>query len=260
MPKAERVYDAMELSVTRRFSSGWLANVSYVYSKLWGNYSGLQSTDEFRPTTLGYGFGNAQNFATDAFRGGGNANRNFDLDEAMWDSHGNVGVFGRLPTDRPHVFKFYGSKTFKWGTEIGGFFRVNSGTPVSTQVLTDNSINMLVNGRGDMGRTPTFSQTDLMIAHEFKMGEFKRLRLQFDAFNLFNQKTSQYTFDRFNREDLYESSGISLAQTDLSKGFDYKAMLTALAAGNSLVYDPRYGMGDNFADGFNGRIMVKFTF
>jgi hypothetical protein len=24
----------------------------------------------------------------------------------LWDSRGNVGVFGRLPTDRPHVVKW----------------------------------------------------------------------------------------------------------------------------------------------------------
>jgi hypothetical protein len=48
MPKAKRNYDAMELSVTRRFSTGWLANVSYVYSRLYGNYAGLQSTESGR--------------------------------------------------------------------------------------------------------------------------------------------------------------------------------------------------------------------
>src|SRR5262249_27033507 len=53
MPTAQRVYNAMELSLARRFTGGWFASASYVYSKLWGNYPGLQNTDEIRPP--GYG-------------------------------------------------------------------------------------------------------------------------------------------------------------------------------------------------------------
>ena len=139
---------------------GYLFNASYVYSRLWGNYSGLQSTDEIRPATLGYAFGGNQAFFAQTYRPGGNANRYFDLDEAVFDAHGHDGLFGRLPTDRPHVFKFYGSKTLKFGTEIGRFFRAQSGTPMTTQGNTSNGIPMYVEGRGDMSRKPIFTQTD----------------------------------------------------------------------------------------------------
>lgn len=259
MPKAKRNYDAMELQLTRRFGGGWLANASYVYSRLWGNYAGLQSTDEIRPPTLGYGFGINQVFAAANYRPGGNANRYFDLDEAMWDSHGVVGLFGRLPTDRPHVFKFYGSKLFKFGTEIGGFFRVMSGTPVTTQVVTINDIPFYVEGRGDYGRTPVLSQTDLLVAHEIKMGEVKKLRFEFNMVNLFNQKTSMFTFDRYNREEHSDSAGIDLSGTDLSQGFDWKAMVAATPDGQHAL-DPRFGKAAIFNTGFSGRFMVKFIF
>ncbi len=259
MPKAERVYDAMELSLTRRFAGGWLASASYVYSKLWGNYSGLQSTDEIRPPTLGFGFGANQVFGAEHYRPGGNANRYFDLDEAMWDAHGNVGLLGRLPTDRPHVFKFYGAKQFKWGTEVGTFFRVMSGTPVTTQAVTVSPIPFYVEGRGDMGRTPVFSQTDLMVAHEFKVAEGKRLRLEFNMMNLFNQKTSMFIFDRYNREETYETSGMYLYDTDLSKGFDWKAKVLASPDGQRAL-DPRYGKDAIFNPGFQGRFLIKFIF
>ena len=53
MPKAKRVYDAMEVSLSKRFGHGFLFNASYVLSRLWGNYSGLQSTDEIRPADPG---------------------------------------------------------------------------------------------------------------------------------------------------------------------------------------------------------------
>jgi hypothetical protein len=259
MPKAKRRYDAMELELTRRFSGGWFANASYVYSRLWGNYAGLQSTDEIRPPTLGYGFGPNQVFGAENYRPGGNANRYFDLDEAMWDAHGRVGLFGRLPTDRPHVFKFYGSKSFPFGSEVGGFFRLMSGTPVTTQVVTINDIPFYVEGRGDWGRTPVFSQTDLVVAHEIKMGEVKKLRLEFNMLNLFNQKTSMFVFDRYNREEHSDSAGIDLHDVDLSKGFDWRALVAATPDGAHAL-DPRFGKDAIFNPGFGGRFLIKFIF
>ncbi|MCE5311411.1 MAG: TonB-dependent receptor [Acidobacteriales bacterium] len=256
MPKAERVYDAMELSLTRRFTSGWFANFSYVYSKLWGNYAGLQNTDEIRPPNYG-AFGANQGFFSTGYRPGGNASRSWDLDEVYYDAHGNAGVYGRLPTDRPHVFKFYGSKTFKTGTEIGGFYRIMSGTPITTLVASMNDIPLMVEGRGDAGRNPVFSQTDLLVAQEFKFGEVKRLRFEFNASNLFNQKTNMYTFQNYNREDLYDTYGIDLSGTDLNKGFDWKSMVNALGSG---AHDPRFGKAAWFNPGFAGRVMVKFIF
>ncbi len=258
MPKAKRVYDAMELSFSKRFGKGWLGNVSYVYSRLWGNYSGTQSTDEIRPSTLGYGFGGNQAFAAQDQRPGGNANRYFDLDEAFYDAHGVNGLYGRLPTDRPHVVKLYGAKQFKFGTEIGTFFRIMSGTPVTTQVNTVNGIPVYVNGRGDAGRTPVFNQTDLMVAHELKIGksETKRLRFEFNMINLFNQKTNVYTYDRYNFEETYDSTGIDLSKVDLTQGFDWKSMVAAIP--NST--DPRYGKAAVYNQGFQGRFLVKFIF
>jgi hypothetical protein len=257
MPKAKRTYDAMELSLGKRFGGGYLFNASYVYSRLWGNYSGLQSTDEIRPATLGYAFGGNQAFFSQTYRPGGNANRYFDLDEAVFDAHGHDGLYGRLPTDRPHVFKFYGSKQFKFGTEIGGFFRAMSGTPMTTQVNTSNGIPMYVEGRGDMGRTPIFNQTDLLIAHELKIGknETKKLRFEFNIINLFNQKTNVYTMDRYNQEELVDSVGLPLANVDLTQGFDWKAMVNQYGG-----LDPRYGHPAAFNPGFQGRVLIKFIF
>ncbi len=260
MPKAQRNYDALELSLARRFGAGYLFDASYTYSKLYGNYSGTQSTDEIRPSTLGYGFSGNQQYAAQTYRPGGNANRYFDLDEALYDSHGKLGLNGNLPTDRPHVFKFYGAKEFKFGTEVGGFLRVSSGTPVTTQVDSLNQIPIYVNGRGDAGRTPVFSQTDLLVAHEFKLGgETKRLRLEMNVINLFNQKTNVFTFDRYTREEHSDSNGIDLSGVDLTQGFDYKALVAA-SAPNGGDLDPRYRKASDFNPGIGGRFLVKFIF
>jgi hypothetical protein len=265
MPKAKRTYDAMELSLSRRFTGGWLFNASYVYSRLYGNYAGLQSTDEIRPQTLGGIFGGNQQYAGQLFRPGGNANRYFDLDEAFFDANGDGFQMGRLPTDRPHVFKFYGSKSFKFGTEVGGFFRASSGTPITTQVSTGNQIPMYVEGRGDAGRSPIFSQTDLMVAHEFKVGssEARKLRFEFNMINLFNQKTGLFIFDRYTREEHSTVTGLCVAgcfpDVDLRQGFDWRAAAAA-AGGGSPDLDPRYLKAAEFNQGFQARFLVKFIF
>ena len=46
MPKPDRRYDALELSMNRRFGNNWFLGGNYTYSRLYGNYAGLSSTDE----------------------------------------------------------------------------------------------------------------------------------------------------------------------------------------------------------------------
>jgi hypothetical protein len=259
MPKAKRVYNALELSVSRRFAEGWLGTVSYVYSDLYGNYTGLQNTDEIRPPSLGYGYGADQVFGANDFRPGGNANLNFDLDEIMFDAHGNKGVYGALPTDRPHVFKLYGSKRFSFGTDVGVYFRVMSGTPVSTILTTAYWIPALPEGRGDLGRTPVMSQTDVLLSHAINVGESNKVVFEFNFENLFNQKTASYIFDRYNREEVWQSSGAYLGAQDLTEGYDWKALVLQSAMGSDAL-DPRYGMKAIFNPGFSGRFSVRYSF
>ncbi len=114
MPKPVRKYDAMELSVTRRFAKGMFGSFSYVYSRLYGNYAGLANSDEITSPATGNCSATAQQLGGSIARPGGNANRAWDLDEVLFDSHGNVDIKGRLATDRPHVFKLYGNKEFNW--------------------------------------------------------------------------------------------------------------------------------------------------
>jgi hypothetical protein len=261
LPTAKRVYDAFELSFTRRFAKSWLASGSYVYSRLWGNYSGLQNTDEINPASTYRVSTTAQSIAGSAFRPGTSASRAYDLDYYAWDAKGHLDVTGRLGADRPHVLKLYGSYLFKFGTEVGAFFRVSSGVPMSTYVQSDQNIPIFVNGRGDLGRTPIFSNTDLSLSHEFKVAEGKKLRLEFNFQNLFNQRISQYSYPFYNRYRT-RSSGITMSNVDLRKGYDWQALLAATpdAAKTTGAKDPRFGLADNYGAGFAGRFGVKFTF
>jgi hypothetical protein len=251
----------VELGLEKRFSDNYFFSANYTISKLYGNYAGLASSDEIRTPTTGVSSAVAQQQAGSISREGGNVNRAWDLDEVMWDSHGNLDVLGRLATDRPHAVKLYGAYDLPFGTQIGAFFYGASGTPISTYVNTVNQIPVFAEGRGDMGRTPVVTRTDLLLTHELTLAASKRLRFEFNVINLFNQKTTRHIFNSLNKGAgaARGSSAIDLSGTDLAKGYDYNALIRATPDGAS-AYDVRYGMADLFDDCTQGRFTVKFLF
>ena len=260
-PKAVRNYNALEMQLTKRFGS-WFGSASYVYSRLRGNYSGLAASEEVRTGADGAGiFGLDQQSAGVIARPGGNANRAWDIDELLWDSKGNLDPQGPLPTDRPHVFKLYGSKSFKWGdrqgTDLGVFFYGGSGTPLTTLLNTTNGTQVFVNGRGDLGRTKFLTQTDLVVGHEVSVTEGKKLRFEFNAQNLFNQKTSRSRWTQLNRART--SAEPNLAPINLKNGYDYNALIGRTSEG-AKAFSPLFGLDDWFNPGFTGRFLVKFIF
>jgi hypothetical protein len=260
-PKAERRYDAMEFQLTKRVGK-WIGVASYVYSRLYGNYAGLASSDEIRTGADGGGiFGPPQQATGQNFRQGGNANRAWDIDELLWDSKGNLNPRGRLATDRPHVVKLYGSKYFDFGknhrTEIGAFFHASSGTPLTTLLNTLNGTQVFINGRGDLGRTPVLTLTNAIFGHEVKVGETKRIRFEFNADNLFNQKTARGRWTQINRARA--SAEPNLAKIDLSKGYDPRALVNATSEGRG-AFSPLFGLNDLFNPAFAGRLQLKFIF
>jgi hypothetical protein len=262
VPRPKRTYDALELGWNRRFDNNWFFSANYTLSRLYGNYAGLASSDEITTPTTGGSSATAQQQAGSIARPGGNANRAWDIDEIFWDSRGNLDVIGRLPTDRPHVVKLYGSYMMPFGTQIGAFFYAGSGTPLTTYVNSANQTALFVNGRGDMGRTPVLSRTDLLLSQEFNVGSNnKRMRFELNVLNAFNQKATRHEFNYLNRGAgaPRASSAVSLANVDLSQGYDYNARILASPDGTN-AYDPRYGMADLFDPGTTGFFTVKFLF
>ncbi|MBI2687456.1 MAG: TonB-dependent receptor [Acidobacteria bacterium] len=262
-PKAKRTYDAAEFQVSKRYGN-WFGIASYVYSRLYGNYSGLANSDEIRTGADGGGiYGPAQEaFGTNS-RPGGNANRAWDIDELLWDSKGHLDPQGRLATDRPHAMKLYGARSFKWGkfgaSDVGASFYAASGTPLTTLVNTVNGTQTFVNGRGDLGRTPVLTYTNLIVGHEVKLGEVKRIRVEFNADNLFNRKTPRHFWSEVNRG--IASAEIDLSGTDLAKGYDYNAMIAKTPdAPKGLALSPLFKQADLFNPGFAGRLLLKFIF
>ena len=266
VPRPKRQYDALELGYNRRFDNNWFFSANYTLSRLYGNYSGIGSSDEITTPTTGNSAAAFQQQTGTIARVGTNTARAWDLDELLWDSHGNLDVIGRLATDRPHVVKLYGAYQTPFKTQIGAFFYGGSGTPMTTYVMTTNTtggMGAMVDGRGDMGRTPVLTRTDLLLSHELPVTASKRLRLELNVLNVFNQKTARHIFNGLNRGvgagNQRNSAAVDLSHVDLSKGYDYNALIRATPEGAG-AYDPRYGKEDLFDPGTSGYFTVKFLF
>ncbi len=191
-PKAKRTYRAVELNWNRRFVGNWQAHVTYTYSKLEGNYPGLASSDEFGRTSP-------------------NTNRLFDYLHNSFDARGRA-VYGPLNTDRTHQVDAQFVYRFNWGTSVGVNQYYGSGTPISTQV-NYAGVPFFAFGRGDAGRTDALTQTDLLISHPFKIGNYE-LALSLNVLNLFDEKTVILVDPLINNGDLCTSSpGCDRSQT-----------------------------------------------
>ncbi len=239
-PKAVREYTGLEFRLDKRFSNNWYANVTYLYSKLYGNYTGLASADEVT-------------YATGQGRSSPNVNRYWDFPTLLFDANGNE-TLGRLPTDRPHTFKAYASYQFNyWNmqTDVGGAQFVYSGTPVTTRVETLFAEHLAF-GRGDQGRTDAFSQTDLLVTHRFKITERVTAKFSFNVLNLFDERNESVRFELFNDVELPldESNFPISAYTDyFSLGRDgVLQRLQQYEADNpgTLVFDPRFNQATIF--------------
>jgi hypothetical protein len=113
-----------------------------------------------------------------------------------------------------------------------------------------------------MGRAPFISQTDMVLSHTLKFGETRALRFEFNAQNIFNQKTATILYPFYNRFRT-NSSELNYTTFDFSKPYDYKALVAQTSDATSKPYgakDPRYGFGDLFRTGFVGRLGIKFQF
>jgi hypothetical protein len=177
-PKPQRTYDAIAVSLNKRFSKAWSARATYTYSRLIGNYEGLYQVEQnyFAP----------------------NGNNTYDTTDLYNNQK------GPLPNDRPHLARVDGffSQPVGAGTfTIGLSFSGQSGMPRNyiSQLVGGNQLVLLL-PRGSGGRTPFVTQFDGHIAYGRALGPKMNLELFLDLFNLMNQQTTllvddNYTYD-----------------------------------------------------------------
>jgi len=235
-PKATRKYDGVEVRLEKRLSNNWSADVSYTYSRLWGNYSGLASSDE-------------------AGRTSPNVNRYFDALYMSYDKNQKP-VFGRLHTDRPHVLKVSGNYDMPWGTTVGAYWIIESGL-VLTSEFTFQYTPSYLDGRGDLGRSPMFSQLDLSVQHQFKLGGSRRLSLIANITNLFDQKTriTYYSNNRWRNRCMLSDADYFGAP------FTAEALVAKARASGALIRDELlYKVPNGFQGERAMRLQARFSF
>ena len=175
---------------------------SYTWSRLWGNYTGLTTTDQIDGGTTG--------------RASPDTTRSFDEPFYYFTSAGKSNA-GPLPTDRPNTFKgnVYYTMPWKGMTSTFGLFQVAyQGSPMTsasevgignTQPIEDtylfgrgNWVNVSQDATGAVTignpyarRTPWYTQTDANFNHAFKVNknnEREVFSFQATLTNLLNQR------------------------------------------------------------------------
>jgi len=233
LPKAVRDYDSVEFALEKRLANSWYLRSSYLWSRLWGNYSGLSQSDENGRTSP-------------------NVGRLFDYPLMMFQD-GGVAAYGPLATDRPHQFKTQFIYQLPFGTTFSFDEYIASGLPVSRElgIYPTSNLPVQYKGRGSDGRTPTYSQTNFFIQHEFKLGD-RRLGLNFTVFNLFNQDTAVSRFSTYQAVN-----GVVPDETLFYTG---RQTLEQLINEQHVDRDPRFLMDNGFQAPINARFGVRFTF
>jgi hypothetical protein len=257
-PKPKRDYDAVEFHVRKRFSNNWAADATYTYSRIYGNYPGLSSSDEWG-------------------RNSPNVNRLWDNTVMSYNPQQQV-VYGVLNSDRPHQFKVSGSYDFNFGLSAGAFWILQSGLPNSTVFrASGGGYPVFVNGRNDLGRLPTYENLDLVLTQTFRLGGNRRIALQANFDNVLDLKNvtnffyEQYgtgVFQRCNQGPTCSArANVGLPITYFYTPYDLAtaaALYTTPKAdggyGGTLWDNPFFGVNDQFQSRRQIRISLKFSF
>jgi hypothetical protein len=190
-------YDAVELTFDKRFSNNWSLMASYRLSRLSGNFEGFFREDNGQSDP---GITSLYDFPT-----------NDPTYTAIGGPLGYLGDIrylgslgeGRLPLDRPHAFKMFGSYLFGNGLSVGAGLVMNSGKPLTALASlppynNDSEIPLTPRGEGFetidgfKTRTPFEYQLDLRASYALNFGG-RQLTLMADAFNVFNlRRTLDY--------------------------------------------------------------------
>ena len=224
--KAKRDYYAVNLSIEKRFSDNWIGGLSYTWSRMTGNYAGLNSSDE-------------------AMRNDPNVNRYFDLWMTSYDQNLKP-IDGPLATDRPHYLKAYASYVFPFGLTLGTVLNAYSGVPLTTEITVNGQQGYYPYNRFDTGERSPFTVTaDLYAEYGFKLGK-NRLQFSLNIRNLTDAKTAQRIYGFYNLDDVH------IDDADFLEGVDVKSLVE--------ITDPRFGQGYRFLPPLEATLGIKFSF
>jgi hypothetical protein len=125
---------------------------------------------------------------------------------------------------------------------------------------------MILNGRGDLGRTEAFTQTDFALHHRIRFGGSERFAIvfDFDVLNLFNEANVLTIFDNISSVNIPATDiGLSAnapaaeAQFQLANTRD---KINAILNGPSGSKDARFGIPNSFQGPRSIRLGFRFQF
>jgi len=264
--KPQRRYDGLEVVLEKRLSKSYYFHANYTFSRLYGNYTGLASSDE--PHLVDG-------------RTAPGVSRAFDLPFIGFTAEGKPDN-GRLPTDRPHTFNIYGAYIYDWfkgktnSTEISAFQTVASGTPMTTSIYGQSSVTpQIFYHRGDLGRSPMYTQTDLSVTHRYRFGTDERftMALDFNVLNVWDQDTVTGIYPTMNTRTgrpnaaaMFPVPPNTTAQSNLNYANAYttgallQPILNRFAADPTNRLDQRYKMDQLFQSPRTVRFGFRFLF
>lgn len=190
-------YDAVELTMDRRFAEHWGMQGSYRWSRLWGTFEGAYRDDN----------GQSDPGITSLFDFPTNDPSYSAIGVPEFGFRGDIRYLGKLgegplPLDRTHQFKVYGNYAFDFGLNAGLGLQVSTGKPL-TPFAANPNINYQNGGEipecargcgfetldGFETRTPSTANISAHIDYRVRLSGRERLVLLADVFNLFNKQT-----------------------------------------------------------------------
>ncbi len=243
-PKPKRDYNALELTFDKRFTNNWSLRAYYTLSRLEGNYSGLANSAEQN------NFGNPLNATGTSARLSPNVSRLYDSVFSGYDASGNL-VYGPLATDRTHQLGAQFLYSWDFGLNLGVYQIIGSGTPISTIATTPIHAFFNPYGRGDLGRTPWLTQTDLSVNYTFTFGRGLAFSVGVSVLNLWDQDTATRMWGTRTVQD------IDVPPSDFQTGFDFEAAVASLGPE---ALDTAFGIYDTYQLPRVVRLNLKFEF
>ena len=287
-PVATRDYDGVELRLTKSVSRGLAGMFSYTWSRLWGNYTGLTTTDQIDGGATG--------------RNAPDITRSFD-EPFFYFNYKGQSASGPLPTDRPSTFKGYAYYTLPWkgglrnNTTTFGLFQVAyQGSPMSSyadlgaanpnpgspypyeaaylfgrgnwvNATADPTTGAVTIGNPYARRTPWYTQSDFNLQHAIKVNknnEHQVLGFNATLTNLLNQRAvtsywgsldTDYTgTPLFSSQTLNISSGAKFYQT-VEEGYNPQQQITNA----KMILNSLYGQPNLWQLSRNIRLGATFT-
>jgi hypothetical protein len=169
------------VALNKTFSDLWLAQVSYTWSRLTGNYDGLWSPNYQQQLDP-------------------NITANFDLKTLLLNGD------GVLSADITHFIKVYLAKEFVitpvFSVSVGGSFNANSGGPVDAlgaHILYGDGLAYILT-RGSAGRLPWVTSLDGKVNFNYRFTKDLVLTASVEAFNIFNSQRPTQLDNRYTQD------------------------------------------------------------